>query len=53
MAARPQSPVAVWRWRLVKLPALWILMLSGWVLEFLVELPFAVLSSLERGRRPQ
>jgi hypothetical protein len=44
-----RASAAKWHWRLIKLPAIWLLMLSGWIMEFMVELPFAVLTALDRG----
>lgn len=49
MPSSKGSWVAAWKWRLIKLPAIWVLMLIGWTMEFLVELPFAILAALDRG----
>ncbi|HHP7234922.1 MAG TPA: hypothetical protein ACFCUC_09860 [Desulfobacterales bacterium] len=39
--------------RVLKVPSLLVLMMAGFVLEFLIELPFAVMCLIERrfGRR--
>jgi hypothetical protein len=42
-----------WLFRAIKLPCILILILLGFMLEYLVELPFMLMTRLDGRRRPR